>query len=104
MLAFPWSIGMAFTNLAAILAERPFMPHLRHPFCRNRAPQADSVIPAAPLTLLHTLLPLEQKAPVDIAIQVPSPGCRRQALGSGLIGAVAGIAELPTHDAPRVII
>jgi hypothetical protein len=25
-------------------------------------------------------------------------------LGSGLIGAVAGIAELPTHDAPRVII
>ena len=85
------------------------MPHLRHPFCRNRAPQADSVIPAAPPTLLHTLLldgllPLEQEAPVDIAIQVPSPGCRRQALGSGLIGAVAGIAEFPTHDAPRVII
>src|SRR5713101_7985881 len=109
MFAFPWSIGMVFTNPAAILAERAFMPHLRHPLCRNRAPQADSVIPAAPPTLLHTLLldgllPLEQEAPVDIAIQVPSPGCRRQALGSGLIGAVAGIAELPTHDAPRVII
>src|SRR6266852_4818477 len=95
---------------AAVHAERAFMPHLRHPLCRNRAPQADSVIPAAPPTLLHTLLlldgllPLEQEAPVDIAIQVPSPGCRRQALGSGLIGAVAGIAELPTHDAPRVII
>jgi len=109
MFAFPWSIGMVFTNPAAILTERAFMPHLRHPLCRNRAPQADSVIPAAPPTLLHTLLldsllPLEQEAPVNIAIQVPSPGCRRQALGSGLIGAVAGIAELPTHDAPRVII
>ncbi len=74
-----------------------------------RAPQADSVIPVAPPTLLltlplHGLLPLEQEAPVDIAQQVPSPGCRRQALGSGLIGAVAGITELPTHDAPRVII
>jgi hypothetical protein len=101
---------MIFTDPAAVLAERAFMSHLRHPLCRNRAPQADSVIPAAPPTLLHTLLlhgllPLEQEAPVDIAIQVPSPGCRRQALGSGLlIGTVAGIAELPTHDAPRVII
>src|SRR5450432_3672384 len=87
-----------FTNPAAILAGRAFMPHLRHPL----------VIPATPPTPLHTLLlhgllPLEQEAPVDIAIQVPSPGCRRQALGSGLIGAVAGVAELPTHDAPRVI-
>src|SRR5450631_1398481 len=109
MFAFPRSIEMVFTSPTAILAERAFMPHLRHPLCRNRAPQADSVIPAAPPTLLHTLLlhdllPLEQEAPVDIAIQVPSPGCRRQALGSGLIGAVAGVAELPTHDAPRVII
>jgi hypothetical protein len=50
--------------------------------------------------LLHGLLPLEKEAPVDIAI----PGCRRQALGSGLIRAAAGIPELPTHDAPRVII
>jgi len=37
-----------------------------------RAPQADSVIPVAPPTLLltlplHGLLPLEQEAPVDIA-------------------------------------
>src|SRR5450755_4091909 len=104
MFAFPRSIGMVFTSPTAILAERAFMPHLRHPLCRNRAPQADSVIPAAPPTLLHGLLLLEQEAPVDIAIQVPSPGCRRQALGSGLIGAVAGIAQLPTHHAPRVII
>jgi len=50
------------------------------------------------------LLPLEQEAPIDIAQQIPSPGCRRQALVSCLIGAVAGIAELPTHDAPRVIV
>ncbi len=83
------------------------MPRLRHPLCLNREPQADSVIPAAPPTLLHTLLLrglLPQEAPVDNAQSVPSPGCRRQALVSGLIGAVAGIAELPTHDAPRVII
>jgi hypothetical protein len=73
----------------------------------HRAPQADSVIPAAPPTMLHTLLlhglP-PQEAPVDNAQSVPSPGCRRQALVSCLIGAVAGIAELPTHDAPRVIV
>jgi hypothetical protein len=54
--------------------------------------------------LLHGLLPLEQEAPVDIAIQDPPPGCRRQALGSGLMGAIAGIAELPSHEAPGVII
>ena len=68
-----------------------------------------SVIPAVPPTLLHTLLlhgllPLEQEAPVDIAVQDRPPGCRRQALGSGLIGAIAGIAELPTHEAPGEII
>jgi hypothetical protein len=48
--------------------------------CTNVLTQADSVIPAAPPTLLHILLlhgllPLEQEAPVDIAVQVPSPGC-----------------------------
>ncbi len=82
------------------------MPHLRHPVRRN-PPQADSVILVAPPTLLHMLLHgllLPQEAPVENAHSVPSPGCRRQALVSGLIGAVAGIAELPTHDAPRVII
>jgi hypothetical protein len=71
--------------------------------------QPDSVIPAVPPTLLrtlllHGLLTLEHEAPVDIAIQDRPPGCRRQALGSGLIGAIAGIAELPTVEAPWVII
>jgi hypothetical protein len=73
----------------------------------HRAPQADSVIPVAPPMMLHTLLLrglLPQEAPVENAHSVPSPGCRRQALVAGLIGAVAGIAELPTHDTPRVII
>jgi hypothetical protein len=54
--------------------------------------------------LLHGLLPLEQEAPVDIAMQDRPPGCRRQALGLGLIGAIAGSAEVPTAEAPRVII
>jgi hypothetical protein len=53
--------------------------------------------------LLHTLLPLEQEAPVDIAIQGPPPECRRQALGSGLIGAIAGIAELPTISEIKLV-
>ena len=55
-----------------------------------------SIIPAVPPTLLHTLLhgllALEQDAPVDIAMQDRPPGCRRQALGLGLIGAIAGVA------------
>jgi hypothetical protein len=56
------------------------------------------------ILLLHGLLPLEQETPVDIAIQDPPPECRRQALGSGLIGAIAGIAEFPAIEAPGVII
>src|SRR5690349_9275445 len=56
-----------------------------------------SVIPVVPpRLLLDTLLLLEQEAPVVHAMQDPSPGCRRQALLSGLIGAIAGVAELPT--------
>jgi hypothetical protein len=67
-----------------------------------------SVIPAVPPALLHTLLlhgllTLEQEAPVDIAIQDRPPGCRRQALGSGLIGAIAGIAELPTISEIKLV-
>jgi hypothetical protein len=67
------------------------------------------VIPTVPPTLLHTLLlhgllPLEQEALVDNAMQDRPPGCRREALGLGLIGAIAGIAEIPTAEAPRVII
>jgi hypothetical protein len=53
--------------------------------------------------LLHGLLTLEHEAPVDIAIQDRPPGCRRQALGSGLIGAIAGIAELPTISEIRLV-
>ena len=77
---------------------------------RNLSCSRISVIPAVPPTLLHTLLllhgllPPEQEAPVDIAIQDPPPGCRGQALGLGLIGAIAGITEFPTIEAPGVII
>ena len=77
------------------------------------APGPTSVIPVVPATRLHTLLlhtlllhgllPLEQEAPVDIAMQDPPPGCRRQALALGPIGAIAGIAEVPTLEAPGVI-
>jgi hypothetical protein len=56
------------------------------------------------ILLLHGLLPLEQQTPVETAMQDPPPGCRRQALGLGLIGAIAGIAKLPTLEAPGVII
>ena len=54
--------------------------------------------------LLHGLLPLEQEAPVVGAMQDRPPGCRRQALGLGLIGAIAGSAEVPTAEAPGVIV
>jgi hypothetical protein len=67
-----------------------------------------SVVPGVPPMLLHTLLhgllPLEQEAPVVGAIQDRPPGCRRQALGLGLIGAIAGSAEVPTAEAPGVIV
>jgi hypothetical protein len=63
-----------------------------------------SVVPGVPPMLLHGLLPLEQEAPVVGAMQDRPPGCRRQALGLGLIGAIAGSAEVPTAEAPGVIV
>jgi hypothetical protein len=53
--------------------------------------------------LLYGLL-LPQNAPVYTAIRVPPPRSRRQALLSRLIRAVAGKAELPSLDAPGVVI
>jgi hypothetical protein len=107
------------TRCCGGIAQVSISPHLdaiqTHFACaqdrRNRKLPCSriSVIPAMPpiplhTLLLHGLLPLEQEAPVDIAVQDRPPGCRRQALGSGLIGAIAGIAELPTAEAPWVII
>jgi len=96
--------------LAARLSESAPSRTLGDKGRRNRKlPRSrTSVIPAVPPTLLHALLlhtlllPLEQ-APVDIAMQDPPPGCRRQALALGRIGAIAGIAEVPTLEAPSVL-
>src|SRR5260221_10335753 len=64
------------------------------------------VVTPAPVGLwleLGLLLPVRD-ARVDAAIEVPSPGCRRQTLGLGLIHAVAGVPELPAHDEPGIVV